>query len=113
MPGTNQLRYTAFADLGAAETLLEGVPPETEGLKWDTQEFTGHQKGKVVAITDLAEQFSPFELYRIAAEKIAWNAIDTAEKDAVALVQGARRRRHGRWCHGQHGASRSSPRSWR
>ena len=43
----------------------------------------------MVAITDLAEQFSPFELYRIAAEKIAWNAVDTAEKDAVALVQGA------------------------
>jgi N4-gp56 family major capsid protein len=89
VPGTNQLRYTAFADIGPAETLLEGVPPQTEGLQWDTQEFTGSQKGKIVAITDLAEQFSPFELYRIAAEKIAWNAIDTAEKDAVALVQGA------------------------
>jgi N4-gp56 family major capsid protein len=89
VPGTNTLRYTTFADLGAAETLLEGVPPQTEGLQWDTQEFTGAQKGKIVAITDLAEQFSPFELYRIAAEKIAWNAIDTAEKDAVALVQGA------------------------
>jgi N4-gp56 family major capsid protein len=89
VPGTNQLRYTAFADLGPAETLLEGVPPQTEGLQWDVQEFTGAQKGKIVAITDLAEQFSPFELYRIAAEKIAWNATDTAEKDAVTLVQGA------------------------
>jgi N4-gp56 family major capsid protein len=89
VPGTNQLRYTAFADLGAAETLLEGVPPQPEGLAWDVQEFTGIQKGKLVAITDLAEQFSPFELYRIAAEKVAWNAIDTAEKDAMALVQGA------------------------
>jgi N4-gp56 family major capsid protein len=89
VPGTNVLRYTAFADIGPAETLLEGVPPQTEGLQWDTQEFTGSQKGKIVAITDLAEQFSPFELYRIAAEKIAWNAIDTAEKDAVTLVQGA------------------------
>jgi N4-gp56 family major capsid protein len=89
VPGTNQLRYTAFADLGPAETLLEGVPPQTEGLQWDTLEFTGSQKGKIVAITDLAEQFSPFELYRIAAEKIAWNAVDTAEKDAVTLVQGA------------------------
>ena len=89
VPGTTTLRYTAFADIGPAETLLEGVPPQTEGLAWDTQEFTGSQKGKIVAITDLAEQFSPFELYRIAAEKIAWNAIDTAEKDAVTLVQGA------------------------
>jgi N4-gp56 family major capsid protein len=89
VPGTNQLRYTAFADLGPAESLLEGVPPQTEQLAWDVQEFTGTQKGKLVAITDLAEQFSPFELYRIAAEKIAWNAIDTAEKDAITLVQGA------------------------
>jgi N4-gp56 family major capsid protein len=86
VPGTNQLRYTVFADLGAAESLLEGVPPQPEGLVWDTQEFTGTQKGKLVAITDLAEDFSPFELYRIAAEKIAWNAVDTAEKDAVTLV---------------------------
>jgi N4-gp56 family major capsid protein len=89
VPGTNQLRYTAFADIGPAEDLLEGVPPQTEGLAWDIQEFTGKQKGKLVAITDLAEQFSPYELYRIAAEKIAWNAVDTAEKDLVALVQGA------------------------
>ena len=89
VPGTNQLRYTAFADLGPAEALLEGVPPQPEGLAWDVQEFVGSQKGKLVAITDLAEDFSPFELYRIAAEKIAWNAIDTAEKDAMALVQGA------------------------
>jgi N4-gp56 family major capsid protein len=86
VPGTNVLRYTAFADLGPAENLLEGVPPQPEGLTWDVQEFFGVQKGKLVAITDLAEEFSPFEFYRIAAEKIAWNAVDTAEKDAVALV---------------------------
>ena len=89
VPGTNVMRYTAFADLAAADTLLEGVPPVTEKLTWDVFEFTGAQKGKVVAITDLAEQFSPYDLYRIAAEKIAWNAVDTAEKDIAALVQGA------------------------
>lgn len=89
VPGTNVMRYTAFADLGAADTLLEGVPPVTEKLSWDSFEFTATQKGKVVAITDLAEQFSPFGLYQIAAEKLAWNAVDTAEKDIAALVQGA------------------------
>ena len=89
IPGTNQMRYTAFADLAAADTLLEGVPPVSEKLAWDVFEFTGAQKGKVVAISDLAEQFSPFDLYRIAAEKIAWNAVDTAEKDIATLVQGA------------------------
>jgi N4-gp56 family major capsid protein len=89
VPGTNVMRYTAFADLAAADTLLEGVPPVSEKLAWDVFEFTGVQKGKVVAITDLAEQFSPFDLYRIAAEKIAWNAVDTAEKDIATLTQGA------------------------
>lgn len=91
VPGTKTFRYTAFADLGEAEDLLEGVPPQTEALAWDTFEFTGAQKGKLVAITDLAELFSPFDLYKTAAEKVAWNAIDTAESQAVALVQGAER----------------------
>lgn len=88
VPGTKSFVYTAFADLGDAEDLLEGVPPQTEGLDWDTFEFTGGQKGKIVAITDLAELFSPFDLYRIAAEKIAWNIVNTAEKQAVTLLTG-------------------------
>jgi N4-gp56 family major capsid protein len=89
VPGTNVFRYTAFADLGPAETLLEGIPPVSEKLAWDVFEFSGGQKGKIVAISDLAELFSPFDLYRTAAEKIAWNAVDTAEKDVAALVQGS------------------------
>lgn len=89
VPGTKSFTYTAFADLGPAEDLLEGIPPETEGLDWDTFEFTGGQKGKIVAITDLAELFSPFDLYRVAAEKIAWNIVDTAESQAVTLLTGS------------------------
>lgn len=89
VPGTSLFRYTAFGDLGAADTLLEGIPPVTEKLTWDTFEFTGGQKGKVVAITDLAELFSPFDLYRTASEKLAWNAVDTVEKDLATLTQGA------------------------
>lgn len=89
VPGTNNFVYTVFSDLGAADTLLEGVPPVTVPLAWDTMSFTGAQKGKLVAITDLSELFSPFDLYAQAAEKLAWNAIDTAETDAITLVQGA------------------------
>lgn len=88
VPGTKEFVYTAFADLGAADDLLEGVPPVTVPLAWDTFSFTGGQKGKVVAITDLAALFSPFELYSKAAEKVAWNAVDTAELQAVALLSG-------------------------
>lgn len=89
--GTKNFVYTFFADLAAAEDLLEGVPPVTEGLAWDTFSFVGGQKGKVVAVTDLAELFSPFDLYQKAAEKVAWNAVDTAEISAVALLTGANR----------------------
>jgi N4-gp56 family major capsid protein len=85
VPGTKEFVYTMFADLGAAEDLLEGVPPVTAPLAWDTFSFTGGQKGKLVAVTDLAELFSPFELYSIAAEKVAWNALETAEAQAATL----------------------------
>jgi len=86
VPGTSVFRYVAFPDLGVAENLLEGVPPQPEGLAWDVMEFSGGQKGKLVGITDLAELFSPFDMYRIAAEKIAWNALDTAENDLAVLL---------------------------
>jgi N4-gp56 family major capsid protein len=89
VPGTKNFTYVFFADIGAAEDLLEGVPPQTEGLAWDIFSFVGAQKGKLVAITDLAELFSPFDLYSVAAEKLAWNAIDTAEGQAVTLMSGA------------------------
>jgi len=89
VPGTNKFVYTAFADLSPAVSLLEGVPPETERLNFDSNGFSGTQKGKLVAITDLAALISPFELYSIAAEKVAWNAIETLEADLAALTQGA------------------------
>lgn len=89
VPGTSTFTYVAFSDLGAADDLLEGVPPVTAPLAWDTFSFTGAQKGKLVAITDLAALYSPFDLYSVAAEKLAWNAINTAELQAVALLSGA------------------------
>jgi N4-gp56 family major capsid protein len=89
VPGTKSFTYTAFADLGPAQALLEGVPPETERLNFDSNSFSGSQKGKLVAITDLAALISPFELYSVAAEKVAWNAIETLEADLAALTQGA------------------------
>lgn len=89
VPGTKSFRYTFFADLGAADTLLEGVPPVTVPLAWDVFEFSGTQRGKLVAITDLAESFSSYDMYSIAAEKLAWNAVDTAETDAITLLTGA------------------------
>ena len=57
VPGTNQFVYTGFADLTPAVELLEGVPPETEKMLFDTFAFGGKQVGKTTAMTDLAEIF--------------------------------------------------------
>jgi N4-gp56 family major capsid protein len=86
VPGTNAFVYTGFADLGAAVELLEGVPPETEKMLFDTFTFTGKQVGKTTAITDLAEVFSPFDLYAKGAEKLAWNAVDYIETTLATLI---------------------------
>lgn len=85
--GTNKFVYTAYADLGAAEDLAEGVPPISVALAFDTMDFVGSQKGKIVAISDLAEMFNPHEQYAIAAEKIAWNIVDTMELAAAVIAQ--------------------------
>jgi N4-gp56 family major capsid protein len=89
VPGTNQFVYTGFADLTAAVELLEGVPPETEKMLFDTFAFGGKQVGKTTAITDLAEIFSPFDLYAKASEKLAWNAVDYIETTLAALINTA------------------------
>ena len=89
VPGTNQFVYTGFADLTPAVELLEGVPPETEKMLFDTFAFGGKQVGKTTAMTDLAEIFSPFDLYAKSAEKLAWNAVDYVEGVLAALVNTA------------------------
>lgn len=89
VPGTKGFVYSAFTDLGPAVPLLEGIPPESEKLQFDSATFFGTQKGKLVAITDLADLISPFDLYSQAAERVAWNAIDTLEKDLSVLLSGA------------------------
>ena len=86
VPGTNQFVYTGFSDLGPAVPLLEGIPPETEKLLFDTFAFGGTQVGKTTAMTDLAEIFSPFDLYSKASEKLAWNAVDYVEVTLAAQI---------------------------
>jgi len=87
VPGTNTFVYTAFGDLPPAVSLLEGVPPQTVLMTWANDSFQGAQKGQVVAITDLAEVFSPFDLWTQAADKIAFNATDAMEVDILAALQ--------------------------
>jgi len=55
-------------------------------MLFDTFSFTGKQVGKTTAITDLAEIFSPFDLYAKASEKLAWNAVDYVETTLGTLL---------------------------
>lgn len=89
VPGTNQFIYTGFADLTPPVELLEGIPPETEKMLFDTFAFGGKQVGKTTAITDLAEIFSPFDLYAKASEKLAWNAVEYVETTLGTLFNTA------------------------
>jgi hypothetical protein len=85
--GTNLFVYTAFGDLPAALDLLEGVPPQSIKMQWTNDSFGGKQKGNVVAITDLAEIFSPFDLWVQAADKVAWNAVEAVEDAILAALR--------------------------
>jgi N4-gp56 family major capsid protein len=85
--GTKDFVYTVFKDLAAADDVAEGVPPESVALGLEVMSFYGAQKAKIVAISDLAELFSPFDQYSIAAEKVAWNIVDTMETAAGTLLQ--------------------------
>jgi N4-gp56 family major capsid protein len=89
VPGTKQFVYTVFGDLGPAQDLLEGVPPQTKKSEFSNFAFTGSQKGNVVAITDLAAIFSPFDLYSQASEKLAWNSVEAIEDSILAALKGA------------------------
>jgi N4-gp56 family major capsid protein len=86
VPGTNTFVYTAFGELPAAVDLLEGVPPVTVKPTFANFSFSGKQKGNVVAITDLAALFSPFDLYSNASEKLAWNAVEAIEASILAAI---------------------------
>jgi N4-gp56 family major capsid protein len=55
-------------------------------MLFDTFAFGGIQIGKTTAITDLAEIFSPFDLYAKASDKLAWNAVDYIENTLGALL---------------------------
>lgn len=96
VPGTNKLRYIGYGELSTAEqALTEGVAPTAEALTIAYEEFVCAQRGRVVSVTDIAMKESPHQLFAVAAERVAYNAlmtIDTAvgvtaRDDLVAPVQ--------------------------
>ena len=98
--GTNNtMRFINIPDMsvvagtvspGTPPWLNEGVPPTTEDLTIGYEEFTAAQAGRVIKLTDVAMMESPFDLLSVAADRIARNALATADlRVAQVLSAGA------------------------
>lgn len=88
IPGTNLIRHIAYPDLsvtagtptpGTPPWLTEGQPPTDEALTIQYEEFGANQAGRTVAVSDIAMAESPHELASIAAERTAFNALQTID----------------------------------
>ena len=94
--GTNKLRYIAYGDLPVPAVLppnpnvqpwlKEGVRPDLEALTIAYEEFTAYQAGRLVGISDVALQFNPHDLFAVAAERIAFNALQTVDQYVAAVL---------------------------
>lgn len=96
--GTNNtMRFLHVSDMsvvagtpnaGTPPWLTEGTSPTAEDLAIGYDEFSANQAGRTIQITDKALLQSPVDLIAVAAEKVARNAIATADL-RVAEVLGA------------------------
>lgn len=96
--GTNNtMRFINIADMSvvagtpdhATPTppwLKEGTAPATEDLAIGYEEFSANQAGRVIKLTDLAMMESPFDLLSIAADRVARNAIATADRRVAEVL---------------------------
>lgn len=101
--GTNNtMRFISVPDMGVtagvidmagptAPWLKEGVAPAAEGLSIGYEEFSAGQAGRVVQLTDVALQRSPYDLVAVAADRIARNAMATADKYVAETLSAGNR----------------------
>lgn len=86
--GTNQLMFISVPDFAVGPlTFTEGGRPEKRALSITTVTVGTTQYGDLVAITDLAKAFSPFDISNTAAERITRKAkedIDQIVRDVIA-----------------------------
>lgn len=92
VPGTNKLRYIAYGDFSSAtQALTEGDNAATlaleQALTIGYDEFTASQYGRLVGISDLALKESPHNLMAVAAERVAWNALETLDRSVGDTIQ--------------------------
>lgn len=92
VPGTNKFRYISYGDLSSAtQAITEGANATTltleEALTIAYDEFTGSQYGRLVGVSDIALKESPHDLISVAAEKVAWNALETLDKSVGDTIE--------------------------
>ena len=64
---------------GTAPWLDEGVPPTPQAMTFGFEEFTAHQMGQTLRITDVAAQEFPLDLLAEGAKVIARQAAETID----------------------------------
>lgn len=69
-----------------APWLKEGVPPTGESLAFGYEEFSADQAGRVIELSDIAMMESPFDLLSEAADRVARNAIATADRRVAEVL---------------------------
>lgn len=94
--GTNNtMRFINIPDMsvvagtvsaGTPPWLTEGVAPTSEDLSIGYEEFSAAQAGRVIKLTDVAMMESPFDLLAEAADRIARNALATADKRVAEVL---------------------------
>ena len=96
VPGTNQIRYIAYPDLsipvqlppapGTVPWLIEGKRPDLEPLSIAYEEFGAYQAGRLVGISDVAMEYNPHNLFGVAAERLAYNAMATIDQYIASVL---------------------------
>jgi N4-gp56 family major capsid protein len=94
--GTNNvMRFINIADMsvvagtttpGTPPWLSEGVPPTSEDLAIGYEEFSANQAGRVIKLTDVGMMESPFDLLSVAADRVARNALATADRRVAEVL---------------------------
>src|SRR5262249_26350308 len=94
--GTNVLRYIAYGDLsiptqlppapGTVPWLTEGARPLLEPISIAYEECQAYQAGRLVGISDVALEYNPHDLFAVAAERVAFNALATIDQYVASVL---------------------------
>lgn len=91
----NVMRFINIADMsvvagtttpGTPPWLTEGVAPTSEDLPIGYEEFSANQAGRVIKLSDVGLMESPFDLLSEAADRVARNAIATADRRVAEVL---------------------------